>query len=62
MPPHHRRDGPGAGTHREGTPPIAGNPAEWTVEILPAALKVVTQSARGGEQPARAPLATDGVA
>ena len=66
LPSHHRRidrqDGPGSGTHREGTPPIAGNPAEWTVEILPAALKVLTQSVRGGERPARAPLASDDVA
>jgi diacylglycerol kinase (ATP) len=41
--------------------PIAGNPGEWTIEILPAALTVLTPAGRA-DRPARAPLASDDVA
>jgi diacylglycerol kinase family enzyme len=41
--------------------PSAGNPARWTVEVLPASLKILIPPGRFG-RPVRARLASDGVA
>ncbi len=57
-----RKLAPGAEFHAESLPVHGrGHPAEWTIEILPSALKVLTPPVRG-KRSGRPPLATEGVA
>jgi diacylglycerol kinase family enzyme len=60
MPAGHRQCRPGSRTELEPGPPTA-NPAEWTVEVLPAAVRVVAPARHGAER-SRSAAASNGVA
>jgi diacylglycerol kinase family enzyme len=60
MPAHHRQYRQGCPAELEPCSPTA-NPAEWTVEILPAAIQVLAPAGRGGQR-VRSAVASNGVA